>query len=171
MRQRARRRSGQRQGGRRGRAGAVAVLIVAALLTAGTGAVLAGLRQVVALAWDAAAEGVPPAAAPRPPSAPTPDAPSHERIDREIARVFGGHYRKAKRLLACENASLDPYAVNVNQDGSRDVGVFQINSRWQGVANEAFLTDYRINIRMAWNIYERSRHTFALWSCGRTLGI
>jgi hypothetical protein len=97
--------------------------------------------------------------------------PPAARVDREVAVVFGTHYAKARRLLACENRALDPYAVHVNQDGSRDIGVFQINTYWQGVTNEAFLTDYRINIRMAWNIYERSGHTFSRWSCGRTLGI
>jgi hypothetical protein len=97
--------------------------------------------------------------------------PSAAGVDAEVAQVFGAHYGKARRLLACENPALDPLAVNVNHDGSRDIGVFQINSYWQGVSNEAFLKDYRINIRIAWNIYEHSNHTFALWSCGRKLDI
>ena len=110
---------------------------------------------------------------------PTPIDPTYQAVDQEIHEVFGTYYSKAMLLLqgngqlgAChENAGLNPNAVNVNSDGSRDVGIFQINTRWQGVTNEAFLTDYHINIRMAWNIFERNHHSFSLWTCGRAYGI
>ncbi len=92
-----------------------------------------------------------------------------QRIRGEIQTVFGPDAPKAFRLLACENPSLNPSAVQVNADGSRDVGLFQINNRWQGVSNEAFLRDYPINVRMAYSIYTRTGHSFRLWTCGRRL--
>jgi hypothetical protein len=45
-----------------------------------------------------------------------------------IHKYFGDESRNALRTLQGENALQKPNAVNVNNDGSRDVGVFQINS-------------------------------------------
>lgn len=106
------------------------------------------------------------------------------KIDAEIKEVFGKHYDKAMLLLkgngkpkAChENGGLDPDVVNknVNDAGevtSRDYGVFQINDKWQGVTNVAFLKDYHINIRMAWNIYQHHNYSFEAWTCGKAYKI
>lgn len=42
----------------------------------------------------------------------------------------------ALRVAKCES-NLDPKAVNINTDGSRDRGLFQINSKWHpGVSDE-----------------------------------
>lgn len=104
---------------------------------------------------------------------PTPTPTEHDLIVAEINQVFGKDAPKAFKLLSCENGRLNPNAVNTNTDTyqSKDYGIFQINNHWQGVTNVAFLTDYHINIRMAYNIYTRSGNTFKMWSCGQRLGL
>lgn len=95
-------------------------------------------------------------------------------IRKEIREVFGDHADKAFAVLSCENGSLNPDAVNTagnSPEGSRDVGIFQINEYWQGVSNINFLKDPSINIRMAWNIFRRDGYSFKLWTCGRKLGV
>ena len=107
----------------------------------------------------------------------TPMQGQYNEVQKEIEAVFGTHAPKAFKLLQSkdcpENRGLDPKAKHKNEDkiGSIDWGVFQINDHWQGVTNVAFLTDYRINIRMAWNIFERNGYRFKLWTCGKKLGI
>lgn len=101
----------------------------------------------------------------------TNDNPSYTRIAAEIKRVFGPDTPKAMKLLSCENSSLNPSITNTNAGGSIDYGVFQINNYWQKINNEAFLKDYTINIRIAYNIYTRDGDTFKLWTCGKKLGI
>lgn len=116
---------------------------------------------------------------PEPTNTPSPtpfasDNPQYEEIRQEIELVFGEHYEKAMIVLSCENADLDPEAVNTAGNepaGSADVGVFQINDHWQRVGNHAFLKDYKINIRIAFNIYERDGESFKLWTCGRKYGV
>jgi hypothetical protein len=117
---------------------------------------------------------------------PTPKPTSEqEKIEKEIKEVFGEHAEKAFLLLkgkgpgTCrENYELNPKAVGRNlvkgQPGvysSSDYGVFQINDKWQGVTNTRFLFDYKINIRMAWRIYEDNGYSFKLWTCGKAYGI
>jgi hypothetical protein len=102
-----------------------------------------------------------------------------DEIKAEIKLVFGEHYEDAMKLLTdatChENLQLDPSAVHVNSDGTRDMGVFQINEHWQGFEHggkaQQFLLDPNVNIRLAWRIYEDNGYTFSAWSCGQLLGI
>lgn len=101
----------------------------------------------------------------------TPVLSQRQIIENEIKDVFGQYSPKALQLLTCENGNLWPNAVNSNTDGSRDFGIFQINNKWQGVSNEAFLLDFHINIRMAYNIFSRDHYSFKLWTCGRRMGI
>jgi hypothetical protein len=73
-----------------------------------------------------------------------------------------------------ENKALNPNAVNDNTTWGgvgQDIGVFQINTDWQGVTNKAFLTDPVINIRIAYNIFVRSGYSFKLWTCGKVYKI
>lgn len=100
--------------------------------------------------------------------------PEREEIASYIKEVFGVHADKAFQVLSCENASLNPEAVNTAgnyPEGSRDIGVFQINEYWQGVSNSHFLFDWKINVLMAYNIFSRDGYSFKLWSCGKKLGI
>lgn len=91
-----------------------------------------------------------------------------ETIEDEIRSVFGEYADEAFKILECENRNLDPEAVNINKD-SKDLGVFQINTKWHGflksVNNERYLFDPAINIRIAWRIFEDSGYSFKLWSC------
>lgn len=111
--------------------------------------------------------------------------PEQRLVVKEIYEVFGQHADKAMLLLlgrgsnTCrENPRLDPAAVNRNwvegKPGvysSSDWGIFQINDHWQGVTNTKFLTDYKINIRMAWRIFENNGYSFGVWTCGKYWGI
>jgi len=98
----------------------------------------------------------------------------HDQIIAYIKEVFGQDADKAFELLNCENHALNPFALNDNEAWGgvgKDYGIFQINNKWQGVTNEAFLYDWKINILIAHNIYTRDGNTFKLWTCGRKLGI
>jgi hypothetical protein len=53
-----------------------------------------------------------------------------EQIIRWVAKEEGVDPDLAVRVARCENSRLDPKAVNINKDGSRDRGLFQINSKW-----------------------------------------
>jgi hypothetical protein len=53
-----------------------------------------------------------------------------EQIIRWVAKEEGVDPDLAVRVARCENPRLDPKAVNINKDGSRDRGLFQINSKW-----------------------------------------
>lgn len=94
-------------------------------------------------------------------------------IRTKIREVFGEHADKAFKVLSCENASLNPNAVNTAGNepaGSRDIGVFQINEYWQKTQGR-FLFDPEINIRAAYIIFKDNGYTFERWTCGRKLGI
>jgi len=91
-------------------------------------------------------------------------------IEQEIYEVFGEEYfGEAMELLECENPSLNPKAVNINKDGSKDYGIFQLNSFWHGfnkfVNNKRYLFDPAINIRIAYRLFVTSGNSFKLWSC------
>lgn len=101
----------------------------------------------------------------------------YDEIRADIVAVFGSHAPKAFKLLSCENSSLNPNAVNHNKDAvkSTDYGVFQINDYWQGIRHDGkaqqLLLDPKINVRIAWRLYEDNGYQFGLWTCGRKLGI
>jgi hypothetical protein len=60
-----------------------------------------------------------------------------EQIIRWVAKEEGVDPDLAVRVAKCENQKLDPKAVNINEDGSRDRGLFQINDKWhQEVTDE-----------------------------------
>lgn len=102
------------------------------------------------------------------------DTPEKQEIIAYVRQVFGKHADKGFKVLSCENASLNPKAVNGagnTPEGSLDLGLWQINDYWQGVSNKRFLFDYKINTHIAWNIYEANGYTFERWTCGRKLGV
>ena len=97
----------------------------------------------------------------------------NQEIRELVKEVFGKHADKAFKVLSCENASLNPKAINTagnTPKGSRDIGIFQISEYWQE-ANAKFLFDPRTNVTIAWQIYKDSGYTFKMWSCGKRLGI
>jgi hypothetical protein len=73
---------------------------------------------------------------------------SIEEIIKYVAKNEGIDPSLALRVAKCENSRLDPKAVNVNSDGSKDRGIFQINEKWHpNVSKEeafdpAFSTKY-----------------------------
>ena len=106
------------------------------------------------------------------------EKPQDNEIVGEIKRVFGKHYSKAMLVLrgngkgtCTENYHLNPKAVNTNKDGSKDYGVFQINNKWHGFLkeskNDQMLKDFRVNIAVAYRLFEDSGYKFTLWSCGK----
>jgi hypothetical protein len=115
-----------------------------------------------------------PTTSPHPSPLPTPFIPKgREAIIAEIKQVFGTHADKAFMLLSCENPDFDPNIVNTlgnYPEGSRDIGIFQINEYWQQVQGK-FLFNPHINIQVAHQVYEENDNTFKMWTCGRRLGI
>lgn len=106
-----------------------------------------------------------------PTATPTPD-PKQEIRD-YVKEVFGKDADKAFKVLSCENNALNPKAVNTAgnfPEGSRDIGIFQINEYWQDV-NPKFLFNWKTNIHLAHQIYTDSGNSFHLWTCGRKLGV
>jgi hypothetical protein len=53
-----------------------------------------------------------------------------EQIIRWVAKEEGVDPDLAVRVAKCENPNLDPKAVHINKDGSRDRGLFQVNDKW-----------------------------------------
>ena len=111
------------------------------------------------------------ATTPTPTATPTPT--EHDQIVGYIKQVFGTDADKAFELLTSpvchENRSLDPDAVNLNSDGSRDYSIFQVNDRWQGVRGK-FLLNWKVNVLIAKQLFDES-HSFKMWVCGQRLGI
>lgn len=110
----------------------------------------------------------------QPQGMPEPTLSQSDTIKQEITTVFGVDSAKAFKLLSCENHALNPLAINDNTKWGgigQDIGLFQINTIWQGVSNKAFLFDPSINIRIAHNIYVRDGYSFKLWTCGKDLRI
>lgn len=91
-----------------------------------------------------------------PPKAPlAPEAPEPEpaqpltgrnHIENEIIRVFGNESRLAIAVAKAESG-LNPRAVNQNRNGTKDIGVFQINDCHYFTESERF--DWRQNIWLA----------------------
>lgn len=102
---------------------------------------------------------------------PIPTATPHPRqeIIDYIAYTFENEATTAMKLLECENRSLNPSAVHVNDDGSKDIGVFQISEKWQQVQAK-FLKNWKVNIEIAHQLF-RENGNFKLWTCGKRLGI
>lgn len=97
----------------------------------------------------------------------------NEQIREYIKEVFGSHADTAFKLLSCENSKLNPDAVNTAgnyPEGSRDIGVFQINEFWQKTQGK-FLFNWRINVQIAHQLYTENGNSFKLWTCGKNLNI
>ena len=67
-----------------------------------------------------------------------------EEIIREEARKEGVDPDLAVRIAKCESG-LDPKAVHINKDGSKDRGVFQWNDKYHPEVND----DYAFNPKLA----------------------
>lgn len=113
------------------------------------------------------------AAVPEPTVAVVQETDQQKEIADYIRQVFGKDADLAFRVLSCENSALRPDAVNTagnSPEGSRDIGVFQINEYWQRTQGK-FLFNWRINVEIAHQLFEENGKSFKLWTCGRKLGI
>ena len=95
-----------------------------------------------------------------------------EQIINFITDTFGKDAPQALMIAKCESG-LRPNALNDNTTWggvSQDLGLFQINKKYQGVTNPNFLYNYKINTLMAKQIFD-SRGNWSAWSCAKYLGI
>lgn len=100
----------------------------------------------------------------------TPSATSKsekQQIIDYIVEVFGEDAPAAFNVLFCENASLNPRAVNHNRNGSRDLGVFQLNDAYHG-GEENF--DYKRNVDKAYQIFKSHGSKWTAWTCSHRVG-
>jgi len=77
-----------------------------------------------------------------------------------IVEVFGEDAPDAFNVLFCENRNLNPEAVNHNRNGSRDLGIFQLNDRYWG-GEENF--NWKTNIDKAKTIFDKQG--WKPWTC------
>ena len=82
---------------------------------------------------------------------------------------FGDDAWKAFRVLDCENMGLNPYAINVNKNGSIDRGYWQINTIHP--VTDACARDVKCSTDYAFRMYSNDDNTFIRWSCGKRLGL
>lgn len=100
-------------------------------------------------------------------------------VERYIYEVFDDDYDKAILLLKgikdingnyiCggENRSLDQNAININKDGSKDFGIFQINDFYHPVYELDLHKDYKANIDYAKRMFDNDGKTFSKrWVAG-----
>lgn len=87
-----------------------------------------------------------------------------------MIEVFGKKDgNKAFEIVSqCENKALNPHATNTNRNGSKDVGLMQINSI-HGYREED-LKDWKFNVRAAYAIYKKAGKSFRPWACAHVIG-
>lgn len=100
---------------------------------------------------------------PKPTTTPTPTSQKQEIID-YIVEVFGEDAPDAFNVLYCENRGLNPNAVNHNRNGSRDLGIFQLNDKYHG-GEENF--DWKLNIDKAYKIFKSHGKKWTAWTCSK----
>lgn len=83
-------------------------------------------------------------------------------LEELIREYFGEHSEDAFKVLDCENKTLNPRAVNYNRNGSKDLGLFQLNDRYWG-GEENF--DPETNIKKARMIFDRAGGKWTPWTC------
>lgn len=71
---------------------------------------------------------------------------------------------KMIRIAYCESR-YNEYAINVNRDGSFDLGVFQINEKWHPTITRDCLFNSECNINEAFSILNKSG--FKAWACNK----
>ena len=86
---------------------------------------------------------------------------------RRVAEEVG--FEETENLIGIANceSSLNPMAINVNSDGSLDLGLFQINEKWHGSDRECYF-DLECATRKAIEIQRKSG--WNAWVCFRKYG-
>lgn len=92
----------------------------------------------------------------------------HREIIEKIINKFGEEdgQKAVKLVFECENKSVNPEAENHNANGTKDWGLFQINSIHGYSKKYLFNIDNNINI--AHKIFKR--HGWSAWTCAWVLG-
>lgn len=84
-----------------------------------------------------------------------------------ICRTFGRDCKKALEIVRLES-NFNPWAINKNTDGSYDIGLWQLNEKWQKVpraeAFEPILATYK-----AYEIYKKWGNNFNAWTSSKKL--
>jgi len=92
-----------------------------------------------------------------------------ENYDKALLVLSGVQDADGKYICGGENKGLRPDAVNVNRDGSRDRGIFQINDKYHPLTDEQAF-DYKQNIDYAYRMFKNDNYTFAnRWVAGKCL--
>lgn len=89
-----------------------------------------------------------------------------EQIIAYIVEVFKEDAPDAFNVLFCENRGLNPRAVNLNKNGTRDLGIFQLNDAYWG-GEENF--DWKLNIDKAHKIFEKQG--WKPWTCSTRVNV
>ncbi len=98
----------------------------------------------------------------------------YDDIFKKYEKEFGISYFLMKSIAITENAKFDENAIMYNTNGTKDIGLMQINTSWKhwmpeaGITNEK-LKDVDFNIKVAFMIVDRiiQQHGYSWDSIGR----
>ena len=68
-------------------------------------------------------------------------------------------------VRTCENSTFDQKRFNVNKNGTKDWGIFQVNDVHSKRYGEAFKTSWKANVDVAYEIYKSAGKKFTPWTC------
>lgn len=84
---------------------------------------------------------------------------SAEEIEAKIRRVFGKDADTAIAITLCENHDHNPNTEHINDNGTVDHGIFQINSIHEARFKGKSMNDVDANIQVAYDIYKEQGFT------------
>lgn len=98
----------------------------------------------------------------------------YDDIFKKYEKEYGISYFLMKSIAITENANFDENAIMYNTNGTKDIGLMQINTSWKhwmpeaGITNEK-LKDVDFNIKVAFMIVDRiiQQHGYSWDSIGR----
>lgn len=98
----------------------------------------------------------------------------YDDIFKKYEKEFGISYFLMKSIAITENTKFDENAIMYNTNGTKDIGLMQINTSWKhwmpeaGITNEK-LKDVDFNIKVAFMIVDRiiQQHGYSWDSIGR----
>lgn len=98
----------------------------------------------------------------------------YDDIFKKYEKEYGISYFLMKSIAITENAKFDENAIMYNTNGTKDIGLMQINTSWKhwmpeaGITNEK-LKDVDFNIKVAFMIVDRiiQQHGYSWDSIGR----
>lgn len=98
----------------------------------------------------------------------------YDDIFKKYEKEFGISYFLMKSIAITENSEFNPHAIMYNSNGTKDIGLMQINTAWIKWMPEANITvqklnDPEFNIKIAFMIVDKiiERHGYSWDSIGR----